>query len=113
LKLPFFIVGATARDILLQHAYGIRSIRATLDIDIGVFVSDWGQFQTLKETLMHTKRFSSTRQVHRLLFEMKRRWISFRSAALPMRTKPSHGRRSTISKCGSPVFRNVIATQYP
>jgi predicted nucleotidyltransferase len=45
LKLAFFIVGATARDILLQHAHGIHTTRATLDVDIGVFVSDWDQFE--------------------------------------------------------------------
>ena len=54
LKLAFFIVGATARDILLQHAHGIRTTRATLDVDIGVFVSDWEQFRTLKEALVNT-----------------------------------------------------------
>jgi predicted nucleotidyltransferase len=31
LKIPFFMVGAFARDILLQHAYGIHTPRATLD----------------------------------------------------------------------------------
>jgi predicted nucleotidyltransferase len=40
LKLAFFIVGATARDILLQHDHGIHTRRATLDVDIGVFVSE-------------------------------------------------------------------------
>lgn len=34
LNLPFFIVGATARDIILQHAHGIHPSRATLDVDI-------------------------------------------------------------------------------
>ena len=69
LKLAFFIVGATARDILLQHAHGIRTTRATLDVDIGVFVSDWEQFRTLKEALVNTGKFSLTRQAQRLLFD--------------------------------------------
>ena len=69
LKLAFFIVGATARDILLQHANGIQTTRATLDVDIGVFISDWDQFITLKEALVHTGKFSLTRQAQRLLFE--------------------------------------------
>jgi predicted nucleotidyltransferase len=69
LKLAFFIVGATARDILLQHAHDIHSTRATLDIDIGVLVSDWDQFQTLKEALVRTGTFSSTRQVQRLIYD--------------------------------------------
>ena len=69
LKLAFFIIGATARDILLQHAHGIYTTRATLDVDIGVFVSDWEQFRTLKEALVHTGKFSFTRQTQRLLFD--------------------------------------------
>lgn len=69
LKLTFFIVGATARDILLQHAHGIHTTRATLDVDIGVFVSDWGQFRTLVEALVRTGKFSPTRQAQRLLFD--------------------------------------------
>jgi predicted nucleotidyltransferase len=69
LKLTFFIVGATARDVLLLHAHGIHTTRATLHVDIGVFVSDWEQFRILKETLEHTGIFSPTRQAQRLLFD--------------------------------------------
>ncbi|RJQ65649.1 MAG: hypothetical protein C4519_27600 [Desulfobacteraceae bacterium] len=72
LKFAFFIVGATARDILLQHAHGIHPSRATLDVDIGVFVSDWNQFQNLQEALVRTGKFSSTRQAQRLLFDHER-----------------------------------------
>ena len=68
LRLPFFIVGATARDILLQHAHDIHPVRATLDIDIGVFVSDWDQFLALKEAFEHTGEFSSTKQAQRLIY---------------------------------------------
>lgn len=69
LKLPFFIVGAMARDILLQHAHNIHTTRATLDIDIGVFVTDWDQFEKLKNALVHTKKFKSTKQTQRLMYE--------------------------------------------
>lgn len=69
LKLAFFIVGATARDILLQHAHSIHTTRATLDVDIGVFVSDWEQLRTLKEALVRAGKFSPTRQTQRLLFD--------------------------------------------
>lgn len=69
LKLAFFIVGAAARDILLQHGHGIHTTRATMDVDIGVFVSDWDQFRTLKEALVHTGKFSPTRQAQRLRFD--------------------------------------------
>ena len=35
-KAPFFIVGATARDLLCEAAYGLAPKRATVDIDIAV-----------------------------------------------------------------------------
>lgn len=69
LRLAYFIVGATARDILLQHAHDIHSTRATVDIDIGVLVSDWNQFQALKQALVGTGKFNSTRQTQRLMYE--------------------------------------------
>jgi predicted nucleotidyltransferase len=61
LNIPYFIVGATARDILLQYAHNIHTTRATLDIDIGVFVADWKQFQDLRQTLLRSKKFGSTK----------------------------------------------------
>jgi predicted nucleotidyltransferase len=44
MSIPFFIVGDTARDILLEVHYGIGSKRATVDIDIAVFIENWDQF---------------------------------------------------------------------
>jgi predicted nucleotidyltransferase len=41
LNIPFFIVGASARDIILRHCYGIEPQRMTTDIDIGVEVASW------------------------------------------------------------------------
>jgi hypothetical protein len=39
--IQFFIVGAAARDFILQTFYGIRPTRATIDVDIGVSVNSW------------------------------------------------------------------------
>lgn len=51
LSMDFFVVGATARDIILECAYGISTMRATQDIDFGVRVSNWKQFEKFKEGL--------------------------------------------------------------
>jgi predicted nucleotidyltransferase len=67
MKIPFFIVGATARDILLEVHYGIGSKRATLDIDIAVFIENWEQFNHLKDELIGIKHFTPTRDIQRLL----------------------------------------------
>ena len=40
-NVAFFVIGAAARDIILSRGYGIHTIRATEDIDLGVKVPDW------------------------------------------------------------------------
>jgi predicted nucleotidyltransferase len=67
--IPFFIVGATARDILLQHAYDIHSARATMDIDIGAVVSDWAQFQSLRDSLVKSGQFKPGSLAQRLFYK--------------------------------------------
>lgn len=69
LGVPFFVVGATARDMILTHCYGIQTIRATHDIDFGVQVPDWEQYERLKEDLVTTRKFNSTNQAQRLLYK--------------------------------------------
>ena len=65
---PFFVVGATARDIILKYGYDIETTRATNDIDLGVKVSDWDQYIKLREGLIVTGRFESTKEVQRLKY---------------------------------------------
>ncbi len=66
LKNPFFIVGATARDFILEHCHNIKSPRMTKDIDLGVEVADWDQFNKLSDALLATGTFSATREKQRL-----------------------------------------------
>jgi predicted nucleotidyltransferase len=47
LNVPFLLVGAVARDILLEYLHGVRTGRGTLDMDIGVFVGTWEQYSRL------------------------------------------------------------------
>ena len=44
LGIPFFVVGAFARDVIFEHIHGIPTARATRDIDIGVEVGGWFGF---------------------------------------------------------------------
>ncbi|MEA1926800.1 MAG: hypothetical protein U9N73_01230 [Candidatus Auribacterota bacterium] len=45
LTIPYFLIGAAVRDLILTTAYGINTIRATADIDFAICISDWDQFQ--------------------------------------------------------------------
>jgi predicted nucleotidyltransferase len=37
----YFIIGATARDILLTHVFGIEPERATRDVDFAIALAEW------------------------------------------------------------------------
>jgi len=66
LKLPYVIVGATARDMIMHHGYGARIQRATEDIDFGIQVSSWNDFDALNEKL-HQNGFNQGMQQHRFI----------------------------------------------
>jgi len=71
LQIPFFVVGAAARDMILEYGYGVGVQRATHDIDIGINVSDWDQFRILSERLIKFSDFSPAEEKHRLRFKNK------------------------------------------
>ena len=64
--IPFFVIGAFSRDLILKHGYGIEPRRKTGDIGVGVEVANWEQFEKLKESLIATSQFSLTPDKQRL-----------------------------------------------
>src|SRR3954469_12064169 len=47
----YCLVGATARDLLLVNALGLRPGRQTRDLDFGLALETWEQFSAFKEAL--------------------------------------------------------------
>jgi predicted nucleotidyltransferase len=69
-QLPLFIVGAQARDLLLQYVYDLPVHRATNDIDFGIIVESWDQFTRLRDDLIVDKKFQPHRTMgQRLVHE--------------------------------------------
>jgi predicted nucleotidyltransferase len=68
LEVPFFVVGATARDMIFELGQGLPSKRATLDKDFGLRVASWSEFEILKESLLTSALFKPTKEVQRLLY---------------------------------------------
>ncbi len=68
LNIPFFIVGATARDILLEHFHNIRAPRMTTDIDLGVRVPDWGKFKALADNMITGGKFTKAKENQRYIY---------------------------------------------
>jgi len=64
----FFIAGAQARDLLIEHHSGIPTGRATTDLDFGVYLDDWPAFHALRAALIDSGAFKNTEIEHRLLF---------------------------------------------
>jgi len=52
LAFPFFILGATARDIMYTAIFGIQTIRATRDIDLAIRVDRWEDYQELRKRML-------------------------------------------------------------
>ncbi len=68
LNIPFFIVGATARDFLLGYSHNIKAPRMTTDIDLGVKVPDWGKFKTLTDTMLADRKFTKDKENQRYIY---------------------------------------------
>ena len=66
LDIPFVVVGASARDIVLHYGYDVPVQRATRDVDFGIQVSDWAAFHVLRDELIENG-FSEAGAFHRLI----------------------------------------------
>lgn len=66
LQIPYLIVGATARDMVLHYGYGAKIQRATADIDFALQVPSWDAFAALRKELIRNN-FSETNTTHRLV----------------------------------------------
>ncbi|PWQ98018.1 nucleotidyl transferase AbiEii/AbiGii toxin family protein [Leucothrix pacifica] len=68
LDIPFMVIGASARDILLD-ASNISPIRATRDVDLAIEIANWERFGELKAALIETKSFKPDKAMQRVIFE--------------------------------------------
>ena len=48
----FYVIGATARDIIVQQLLDTVSTRRTKDLDIAIAIPDWDAFEQIKERLV-------------------------------------------------------------
>lgn len=70
LEIDFFVVGATARDLILGQYYGLPTGLKTMDIDLGITVIDWEHYEKMKGRLISTGSFSPDKKiVHRLKYK--------------------------------------------
>lgn len=65
LNIPFVVVGASARDIVMHYGYQAPLERATQDVDFGIQVPGWDAFFALRARL-EEMGFSSAKVEHQL-----------------------------------------------
>lgn len=68
-RIKFFVVGAVARDIILNHGHGLENMRGTKDIDLAFQVSTWKDYQHLLDGLIKTGNFNYDREPQRIKFQ--------------------------------------------
>ncbi|WP_314808630.1 nucleotidyl transferase AbiEii/AbiGii toxin family protein [Capnocytophaga granulosa] len=69
-EIDFYIIGATARDILLTNLYGLIPERKTMDIDIAIAISDWKEFEIIERELPQREYFEKdSHQKQRFIYK--------------------------------------------
>lgn len=64
---PLFVVGAMARELIMVHGFGLSPARATRDLDFGIRVADWKDYERIREGLIAHAGFRAVAGVvHRL-----------------------------------------------
>lgn len=64
-----FVIGAAARDLIFEYVYDARIQRATEDLDFGVAVATWGDYEKLRERLIAGEKFKKDKkQEQRILW---------------------------------------------
>ena len=63
----FYVIGATARDIIMQQLLDTESRRRTKDLDIAIAIPDWDTFEQVKQNLIDDG-FKKSRHMHEWFF---------------------------------------------
>lgn len=63
----FYVIGATARDIILGQLASTASVRKTRDLDIAIAIPDWSVFDEIKDRLA-VEGFKKSRDMHQRFY---------------------------------------------
>jgi len=67
----FYVIGASARDIILSGIHNQTSARRTTDLDIAIAIKDWDKFEQISKGLCEIEGFhKSTKQKQLFLYKL-------------------------------------------
>ena len=67
----FYIIGATARDIILSGIHNQTSARRTADLDIAIAIKDWDKFEQMSKELCEIDGFHKSNKQKQLFWYKK------------------------------------------
>ena len=83
-QIPYFVIGAMARDLLMTYVFGIDAGRATRDVDFAIALEDWSQFEVIKQAFIDTGIFQSQpNEMHRLYYDPVRNGSAYPLDLIP------------------------------
>ena len=100
----YFVAGAAARDLMLVNVFGLPPSRATRDIDFGIAIRNWDEFQEIKDRLEASNEFEAAGANTQRLF-LK---ASGNVAGIPIDIIPFGGVESESQTIAWPPRRDVI-----
>lgn len=62
-QIDYMLIGATARDVIFTHVFGIETRRATYDMDFAIAIKDWRQFDVVRSRLVARDTFEASERV--------------------------------------------------
>ena len=68
INVDFYVIGATARDIILSNLHDLVPERKTDDLDIAIAISDWNQFRSIEENLPKIEGFEKSKELKQPFF---------------------------------------------
>ncbi|MDP3785707.1 MAG: nucleotidyl transferase AbiEii/AbiGii toxin family protein [Undibacterium sp.] len=100
LGIDYFLMGAAARDLMLQHAHNITPSRLTEDVDFAVSVPNWSSFEALRAALLGSDQFfgSPGPAIHKL---------RHKATGLPLDIVPFGGIEDTNRKISWPPDHHI------
>lgn len=100
----YLLVGATARDILMTHVFGLDTRRATYDVDFAIALDHWERFHALKTALVATGSFTpASDKVHLLHYKPTEHGNAF-----PLDLIPFGGVEQEAHRIAWPPDMNVV-----
>ena len=65
LNIPYLVIGAMARDLVLVHGFNSKIERGTRDVDFGINIESWEQFFLLQSALLNIGFVQDKNSIHK------------------------------------------------